>query len=222
MTDEVRPLSRRKLIVGTVGAALAAFTVLFAGVIPAEFGRDPLGLGKAAGTLRLWAPDETAVDVNAASGPLARQYDIPLRNDVIEIPLGGFLEGASRSELEYKVAMREGATLIYSWEVIGAARPDDLRYDFHGHTTPTAKGEGMTVATYKQGYGLKQEGALTAPFAGIQGWQFSNSAESPVVVRVRLTGFYELVPPGRPGNEAGILANRPAAQSRPRGHAAAD
>lgn len=215
MTDHAKPLSRGRLLLGTAGAALIAAVVLFAGVIPAEYGRDPLGLGKAAGTLRLWAPDETEVDVNTASGPLARQYEVPLRSDVIEIPLGGFLEGAARSELEYKVAMTKGATLIYSWEVVGAGRADDLHYDFHGHTTPSAQGEGMTVASYKQGYGRKQEGALTAPFDGIQGWQFSNSGEAPVVVRVRLTGFYALVPPGRAGNEAGVLANLPAAQSRP-------
>lgn len=215
MTDDAKPLSRGRLLLGTAGAAAAAVVVLFAGVIPAEYGRDPLGLGKAAGTLRLWAPDETEVDVTTASGPLARQYDVPLRSDVIEIPLGGFLEGAARSELEYKVAMKKAATLVYSWEVVGAARADDLHYDFHGHTTPTAKGEGMTVASYKQGYSVRQEGALTAPFDGIQGWQFSNSGEAPVVVRVRLTGFYELVPPGRPGNEAAVLANRPAAQARP-------
>ena len=63
---------------------------------------------------------------------------------------------------------------------------------------------------------LKQHGAQTAPFDGIQGWQFSNSSERPVVVRLRLAGFYDLVPAGQPGNEAGIVANVPAAQARPR------
>ena len=73
----------------------------------------------------------------------------------------------------------------------------------------------MTVSTYRQAFGLKQQGALTAPFDGIQGWQFSNSSEKPVVVRLRLAGFYELIPSGQPGNEAGIVANVPAAQARP-------
>jgi hypothetical protein len=73
----------------------------------------------------------------------------------------------------------------------------------------------MTVATYKQAFGLRQQGALTAPFDGIQGWQFSNSSERPVVVRLRLSGFYALIPAGQPGNEAGIRANVPAAEARP-------
>jgi hypothetical protein len=60
------------------------------------------------------------------------------------------------------------------------------------------------VASYRQAFGLKQQGALTAPFDGIQGWQFSNSSEKPVVVRLRLSGFYDLIPAGQPGNEAGV------------------
>jgi hypothetical protein len=111
--------------------------------------------------------------------------------------------------------MRKGATLVYSWEVTGADRADD----FHGHTTPNAQ-ESMTVATYKQAFGLKQQGALTAPFDGIQGWQFSNSSEQPVVVRLRITGFYDLIPSGQPGNEAGVVANVAAAQARPNSPAA--
>jgi hypothetical protein len=35
-----------------------------------------------------------------------------------------------------------------------------------------------------------------------------------VVVKLRLAGFYELIPSGQPGNEAGIVANVPAAQAR--------
>jgi hypothetical protein len=133
---------------------------------------------------------------------------------VIEIPLTDFLGGAKGSELEYKVAMKQGATLIYEWEALGAKKPDDVAYDFHGHTTPEP-GQPINVATFKQARGLKQAGSLTAPFDGIQGWQFSNFAEGPVVIRVKLTGFYELVPAGQEGNLAGIVANVPAAQARP-------
>jgi len=108
------------------------------------------------------------------------------------------------------VFMKTGASLVYAWEVLGADNIRDFHYDFHGHTLD----EG-TVATYKQSFGLKQQGALTSAFDGIQGWQFSNSSEGPVVVRVRLAGYYDLIPPGQDGNLAGIIANVPAAQARP-------
>lgn len=209
-----RPMPRGRLIAAAIGALAAAALIVVGGVMPAEFNRDPLRIGKLTGISRLWAPPEKTIDPTANAGALARTYEAPFRQDVVEIPLGGFLTGAENSELEYKVRMKKGATLTYSWEVVGTKRADDFHFDHHGHTTP-APGEAMTVATYKQSFGLKQAGALTAPFDGIQGWQFSNSSEQPAVVRLKLAGFYDLIPAGQPGNEAGVTANVPAAQARP-------
>jgi len=216
--DAIKPVqlqvSGKTLAIITGGGFIAGALIVLGAIMPAEFNTDPLGLGKLSGISRLWAPDEIEIDANSASGPLARESEIPPRTDVIEIPLTDFLGGAKGSELEYKVAMKQGAQLIYEWEAIGASKPEDIAYDFHGHTTP-APGKPMEVATYKQARGLKQAGSLTAPFDGIQGWQFSNFAEGPVIIRVKLTGFYDLVPAGQEGNLAGIVANVPAAQARP-------
>jgi hypothetical protein len=217
-TPEIKPVqlnaSGRTLALITGGGVLAGALIVLGAIMPAEFNVDPLGLGKLTGIGRLWAPPEITLDTNTASGPLAREYDTAPRTDVIEIPLTDFLGGAKGSELEYKVAMKTGATLVYEWEAVGASAPNDIGFDFHGHTTPEPDKE-MTVATYKQGRGLTQKGALTAPFDGIQGWQFSNFGETAVVIRVKLTGFYELIPSGQEGNLAGIVANVPAAQARP-------
>ncbi|MDP3491726.1 MAG: hypothetical protein Q8R82_01330 [Hyphomonadaceae bacterium] len=207
-------VSGRTLALITGGGLVAGVLIVVGAIMPAEYNVDPLGLGKLSGIARLWAPDEIEVDTDTASGPLAPEYDTAPRTDVIEIPLTDFLGGAKGSELEYKVAMKQGATLIYEWEAVGAAKADDIGFDFHGHTTPEP-GKEMTVASYKATRGIAQKGALTAPFDGIQGWQFSNFGDAPVVIRVKLTGFYELVPSGQEGNLAGIVANVPAAQARP-------
>lgn len=209
----IKTMARGRLILAILGALILAALIVLGAILPAEFNRDPLGVGRLSGLSRLWAPADRQVAA-AAGAARAREYDAPFRTDVIEIPLGDFLAGADKSELEYKVRMKKDATLIYAWEVIGTTEPRDFHFDQHGHTTP-APGEAMAVATWRQAFGLKQQGALTAPFDGIQGWQFSNSSEKPVVVRLRLAGFYELVPAGQPGNEAGIVANVPAAQARP-------
>lgn len=217
MTDAPLPsqlkLKPKTLALVTGGGLLIGTLVVVGAIMPAEYNVDPLGVGKLSGIARIWAPAEKKIDVDSGSAPLAREYPTDFRTDVIEIPLTDFLGGAKGSELEYKVRMKKDATVIYHWEVIGAESDNDFHYDFHGHTTP-AKGEEMTVATYKQEFGRSQSGALTAPFDGIQGWQFSNSAEKAVVVRLRLAGFYELVPAGEEGNLAGIVANVPAAQAR--------
>ena len=207
-------MARGPLLAAILSAAAVAALIVLGAILPAEFNRDPLGIGKLSGLSRLWGPDQQTIGANAAGAARAREYETPFRSDVIEIPLGGFLDGVEASELEYKVRMRKDATLIYAWEVIGTAEPRDFHFDQHGHTTP-APGQPMTVATYRQAFGLKQQGALAAPFDGIQGWHFSNASETPVVVRLRLSGFYDLIPPGQPGNEAGIVANAPAARARP-------
>ena len=94
--------------------------------------------------------------------------------------------GNSGLELEYKVRMGTDATLVYSWEVVDPKEKDSVHIDFHGHTTPDpASGKTMDVATWKQAYGNSGQGGLTAPFDGIQGWQFSNSSDSDIVVRVK-------------------------------------
>lgn len=216
--QEIKPValnvSGRTLAMITGGGLVGGALIVLGAIMPAEFNVDPLGIGKLTGIGRLWAPAEITIDPNSASGPLARESATAPRTDVIEIPLTDFLGGAKGSELEYKVAMKAGDTLIYEWEAIGATSADDIAYDFHGHTRPEADKE-MTVATYKQARGLSQKGSLTAPFDGIQGWQFSNFADGPVVIRIKLTGFYELVPSGEEGNLAGIVANVPAAEARP-------
>lgn len=208
-------LKPRTLALITGGGVLIGTLIVVGAIMPAEYNVDPLGVGKLSGVARLWAPEEKKIDTSTgAAGPLAREYDTALRTDVIEIPLTDFLGGAKGSELEYKVAMKQGATLVYEWEAIGAKNPDDIGFDFHGHTTPEP-GQQMTVASYKASRGVSQKGALTAPFDGIQGWQFSNFGDGAVVIRVKLTGFYDLVPAGKEGNLAGIVANVPAAQARP-------
>jgi hypothetical protein len=209
-------MPKGRLIAATSGALILAVLIVLGAILPAEFNRDPLGVGRLSGLSRLWAPSDEQVDVKGAAVALAHEYETPFRTDVVEIPLRDFLSGANESELEYKVRMKKDATLVYSWEVIGGSDPQDLYFDQHGHTTP-APGQAMTVSTFKKGFGLTQRGALTAPFDGIQGWLFTNSSEKPVVVRLRLAGFYELIPSGQAGNEAGIVANVPAAQARPEG-----
>ncbi len=71
----------------------------------------------------------------------------------------------------------------------------------------------MTVATYKQATGAHANGALTAPFDGVHGWYLQNQSEGAVVVKIRLSGFYELIECCEVGNEAGIVANVPAAEA---------
>jgi len=201
-----------RLLALTAGGLVVATVAVFGAILPAEFNIDPLGIGKATGLSRLWAPPEVAFDASkAGTGPLAREYAIAFRSDTIEIPLRDGDDQTRGNELEYKVRMMKDATLIYEWTVEGIENPEEFYFDFHGHTV--VEGQEMVVATYKQATGTSAKGALTAPFDGVHGWFLQNQSAKAVVVKIKLSGFYELIPCCEAGNEAGIVANVPAAEA---------
>ncbi len=199
------PPSKGRLLAWTGGAFVLAAAITVCFVMPAEFHSDPLGVGRLTGLDRLAGPREVAVKAPpaAAAGTPARLYDIPFRTDEIVISLAG--DGADGSELEYKVRMKPGATLVYSWSEAGTPAAE-FYSDFHGQTLPAKPGADVQVVTYRQATGDKASGSLIAPIDGIHGWYLQNQGVKPAVVTLRLAGFYELVPAGQTGNEAGIEA----------------
>jgi|SoiMethySBSTD1v2_1073268.scaffolds.fasta_scaffold445109_2 hypothetical protein len=204
-----------RLLALTAGGLVVATVVVFGAILPAEFNKDPLGIGKATGLSRLWAPAEVAFDASkAGTGTLAREYDMLWRTDTIEIPLRSGDDRTRGNELEYKVRMKKDATLIYEWEVAAVSNPEEFYYDFHGQTIPEGENEDdVMVATYKQATGTKAQGSLTAPFDGVHGWYLQNQSAGEVVVKIKIAGFYELIEPGDLGNDGGIIANVPAAEA---------
>lgn len=194
------PPSRRKLAVLVAGGFVAASLITVCAVLPAEFHLDPTGFGAATGLMSLSAAPETksapassATPGQPAATTLAREYPAPFRTDTIDIPLKG--ASSEGSELEYKVRMKPGATLVYSWSV--NAPPEEFYYDFHSQQLPSP-GPKEVVISHKAGLGVGGNGALVAPFEGIHGWYLQNQSEKPVVVHLKLSGFYELLPNGQP------------------------
>lgn len=195
------PKGRLLLYVG--GAAVVGALIVVGAILPAEFNKDPLGIGRATGLARLWAPAQVEVSATEGAQPLARFYGAPFRSDEVIIKLDTPDNPEGLSELEYKVAMKKGQTYVYSWQVEGIDIPEEFYSDFHGHTLPKA-GEKMTVATYRQATGSTSNGTVVAPFDGIHGFYLQNQSEKPVQVRLHIAGFYELIPPGQEGNLARI------------------
>ncbi len=166
--------ARTRLALQLLASALVSGLLLVCFVWPAEFHRDPTGFGRRSGLLALSTP--------RASAPA---YESGWRSDTIDVPL------KFAQELEFKVAMRRGATLVYSWQLLG--KPEDRVYfEFHGETSPPAA---QQVQSYlKQETASASQGALVAPFEGIHGWYFMNDSDGPVTVRLHLAGFYDLLP----------------------------
>ncbi len=201
MTDPIegrtsQPPTRGRLlaIVGGGFAAAAAITVF--AILPAEFHIDPTGVGTATGLMQLSAgPSAEAATPPAAAGggapAAARFYPATFRTDTIDIPLKG--GGADGSELEYKVHMTAGQTLVYSWTV--DAPKDEFYVDFHSEQRPSTK---ENVISHKKDIMTSDHGSLVAPFEGIHGWYLQNQAEKPVTVHLKIAGYYDLLPGGKP------------------------
>jgi hypothetical protein len=189
------PPSLRRLMLITLGAAAVATVLSVTVVLPAEFGRDPTGVGGLLGLKDLGGGAATL-----ATGSTARFYETAFRSDVVEIPLFPKDAGAGPSQLEYKVRMKTGETLIYSWEADGAGA-DDFFFDLHSETD----GTDVQVVEFKQATGSRSDGSLVAPIDGVHGWYWQNRSTKPIVVRLKMAGFYELIPPGETGNKTGIL-----------------
>jgi hypothetical protein len=127
--------------------------------------------------------------VNWNEKPLAdgvfREYKADYRNDVIEIPLDAL------GELEYKLGLNAGDSIVYQWDASGLEKPELLYAEFHGHTEPVNNVGDLMF--YRKANGATERGVLTAPFTGIHGWYLKNEAEKPIVVRLKVAGFYELL-----------------------------
>jgi hypothetical protein len=208
------PPSGGKVALLTLGALILASAIVVLFVLPAEFHRDPTGFGKLTGIDQLAGPEVISVaDLPAETGTATRYYDTPFRTDTIEIKLQP--EDKGMNDLEYKVKMKPGATLTYSWNVTGdEEHPEWFYFDFHGESRPIPEGQTQpTVIEYLQVTGIKSSGSLIAPFEGIHGWYLQNQSDKPVVVHMKLSGFYELIPPGEYGNEASI---EPVPQGNPK------
>jgi len=155
----------------------------------------PIGLRHEAGSGGLFGLMEVAAAVQwnempmpEGSADLTRSFDRPYRTDTIDIPLG-----ANDGDLEYKLNMRAGDAVVYSWRVLEIDNPDWFYSEFHGHTEPDAEGVG-DLMFYRKETGSADNGYFVAPFEGIHGWYLQNQSENPVVVRLEVAGFYEVIP----------------------------
>jgi hypothetical protein len=117
-----------------------------------------------------------------------RPYQAGYRTDVVDVPLRG-----NGAELEYMIQMKAGGAVVYSWEVQSISNPQAFLTEFHGHTDAAPGGRG-DLMFYEKAAGAKAAGSLIAPWDGTHGWYWQNKSEAPVVVRLRLAGFYELIP----------------------------
>lgn len=196
-TYNSQPLpSLGKLFVATFFAMIVAAVILTTTILPAEFGIDPTGIGKALGLTELSASNDfgltsqtsdTVTQSKQTQSPdtvvlptmgIVTKSNIPFKSDEMSIALKPN-EGA-----EIKVTMNKGEQLVFSWIT------DDglVNVDFHGEKT----NDGENSTSYWKGMQLaNDQGTFIAPYDGTHGWFWRNRGNKPVTVKVNVSGFYE-------------------------------
>lgn len=195
-------LDRKSIIKQIVIAFVIGMVLLVSAVLPAEYGIDPLGIGKATGFSKLYVPEngtETAsLSQNAShqilklenvgSGPNvpkpeaannpAPTTQLAERSDEINVPV------PAGTGLEYKVNMLKHGNLRYEW----STDKGEVYFDFHGEV----KGNHNYFESYTIAYSNNMVGSFIAPFEGPQGWYFKNNSNENITVKLKLKGQYLL------------------------------
>ncbi len=199
-------MRKYKVLIGMALAALFAVVVLFAVVLPAERGYDPTGIGKALGLTAMSKQrskaepslDEVIDDVLKANDNLTAAANadpedpLPLPNPAVS----QLEKAAPKTETmtiklgwdektEIKALLGKAKVMVYSWSVEGGK----VYVDFHGHDP--SKGDKYWVR-YEEADGITgRSGSLVAPFAGEHGWYWLNVSETPVTIKLTVTGYQE-------------------------------
>ncbi len=190
--------SSRQLLRSTLLAAVSAAVLLIAVVLPAEYGIDPTGIGRA---LRLTEMGEIKQQLAAqaetdATAPPAAALPAPTAPALpaapqVPAPVAEAAQPAPwRDEMsvtltpgegtEIKLRMQEGDKADYSWVVQGGA----VNFDTHGD------GGGRSIS-YEKGRGVPaDEGELVAAFTGNHGWYWRNRGQANVTLVLRTRGTY--------------------------------
>jgi hypothetical protein len=176
------PHSGKALATATLIALVVAAIVLIIAVLPAEYGIDPLGIGRASGLADLFAAggEETAAGPATVTPGLAgpvfpRPYEWRVDAREFTIPAG--------VGMEFKYELDKSATMLYSWKADGF-----VDYDFH--TEPEGKPSSASDS-FDKGTSSQRRGAYTAPYDGIHGWYWENKSNKPIKVVLQTAGFYD-------------------------------
>lgn len=125
-----------------------------------------------------------AATLNALTGQQFRSYPGEYRADVTNVTVSNLSHPCVR--------MKSGETIVYSWEVQGIGDTQVFYSDFHTHAAHTADMPG-DMMSYRRLWGSKASGSLVAPWDGIHCWYWENKSNAPVVVQLRIAGFYERI-----------------------------
>lgn len=155
-----------------LAAILASALLLVTVILPAEYGIDPLRVGKLFGISGM----SNAASMVANSEDSARE----LLRHTTTFSLEPF------ESLEIKYQMQERETLLYSWESSSA----DLLYELHSEPMDAEPGY---ADSYERARSPARSGLYQAQYDGIHGWFFENRDLATTTVSLTASGFFSKI-----------------------------
>ncbi len=198
---EARPASGKRLLISVVAAAAAGVLLVFAIIMPAEYGIDPLGTGRLLGLESMTAEPTITIEITDVIGgnEVVSEVEIPDYGDPVPLPNPAVHQDETAApqrttmevaigpfeETEIKTVLGEAKVILYSWSVDRG----DIYSDFHGHAPEFGPDFFVRYEEHQEGSG--NDGSLVAPFGGEHGWYWLNYNEYPVVVTLTVEGYYD-------------------------------
>jgi len=192
---------QRRLWVATLAALGAAAVLLVIAILPAEYGIDPTGIGRALGLTALTGQTGRTLEITDVIGgnESVRTVEIPDFGEPVPLPNPGIHQAEPappqtrtmtvtippEQETEIKTVLREGKVILYSWSV----DQGDIYSDFHGHDPEVSSEFWVRYQEHQEGTG--GNGSLVAPFGGEHGWYWLNYNGFPVTVTLTVTGYFD-------------------------------
>lgn len=191
----------KQLLRSTIIAIIVAAVLLFCVVMPAEYGKDPTGVGGLLGLTEMGkikqslAEEARAADAqaNAPATPAAvsptpvtataTSSAAPAATAPQPRSDSATIELAPNQGREIKLEMRQGARVKFFWSTDKGV----VNYDTHADSEVPKR----DYYGYEKGTGkAKQEGELVAAFDGWHGWFWRNRGTETLTVTLRTEGEY--------------------------------
>ncbi|MFA9216369.1 MAG: hypothetical protein ACEQSK_04605 [Sphingomonadaceae bacterium] len=202
---QAHPPSGTRLLISVIIAAVLAALVLLLAVLPAELAIDPTGIGARLGLTQMSGKAGTAIVLSnnlAGNDKLdkakiaAAGEPLPLPNPAVhqahaEAPKSETLTITlpAYGETEVKTVLAINQVVLYSW----TTDQGKVYVDYHGHS-PEWKDKQAFVRYQEEKEGIAgASGSLVAPFAGEHGWYWVNLENHPVVITLKVSGYYDKV-----------------------------
>jgi hypothetical protein len=188
-----------KLIKSTIIAITLAAIILVTGVLPAEYGIDPTGVGNLLGLSKMGEIKVSLAQEAAADKTLAKAKSSPDSKDSelvaksVEKPVETLQKAPVRTDkmtfslrpnegTEVKLKMNKGEQVNYVWWTSNG------RANFDAHSD--SKKLQINYRSYSKGSADRKEGIMEAEFDGRHGWFWRNRTSETMTITLQVEGAY--------------------------------